>query len=299
MSVIFPLAEISTLFSSPTCPSLQLTNQPINLQIIASDALGNYHQYSASYNYHGAIQSPQWESNLTLSSNGMVWASSKSDFTCNAYSGTISPTYQIIWHGTSGDIDVNRLENISSSGLATCLVTDSFNNSANVVLNVSFDYSPPSLNVNWPANSYQGLIVNSGTGGFSIVSQDNETSIRDTLYCIDYFACVPDTISNGIVNNLPLSGNYTLSLKTTNFVGISTMRNISFIVDNQIPELTVSELSNTSINNNTIYIGAITPVINIQLTDDNCVTEVIFTLMEYKYQFQITQILLCHKTNPT
>ena len=157
--------NLSTLFSSPTCPSLQLTNQPINLQIIASDALGNYHQYSASYNYHGAIQSPQWESNLTLSSNGMVWASSKSDFTCNAYSGTISPTYQIIWHGTSGDIDVNDQKISSSSGLATCLVTDSFNNSANVVLNVSFDYSPPSLNVNWPANSYQGLIVNSGTGG--------------------------------------------------------------------------------------------------------------------------------------
>ncbi len=265
--------NLSTLFNSPTCPSLQLTNQPITLQIIALDALGNYHQYSASYNYHGAIQSPQWDSNLTLSSNGMVWASSKSDFTCNADSGTISPTYQIIWHGASGDIDVNRLGNISSSGLATCLVTDSFNNSANAVMNVSFDYSVPSLNVTWPADSYQNLIINSGTSGFTIVSQDNETSIRDTLYCIDYFNCEPDTISSGgIVNNLPISGNYTLSLKTTNFVGISTMKNISFIVDNQIPELTVSEISNTSINNNTIYIGAIAPVINIQITDDNCVT---------------------------
>ena len=263
--------NLSTLFSSSTCSNLQLTNQPINLLIITTDTLGNYNQFSASYNYHGAIQNPQWESNLTLSSNNILWASSESDFTCNANPGVISPTYEIVWHGTSGDINFNRLENITGNGLATCRVTDIFNNSANIMLNISFDHSKPTLNITWPLSSYQGLI-NSGASGFVITSQDNESSIRDTLYCIDYSPCIPTTVYNGVVSNMPLSGDYTLSVVTTNFVGISSFQNISFTVDNQIPELTVSEISNSSIKNNTIYIGAISPVINIQIIDDNCVS---------------------------
>ena len=261
----------STLMSSTTCANLQTPGQALTIEIYSKDSTGNYFTLTRNLTYHGSIVAPEWITSNTVPDLDFVWSGMLSNHTCSASPGSISPSYDLFWSGSGGSIQGNTATNINSSGIFVCSVIDMFGNNASTSLNVSYDSSSPEFNIVWPASSSQQF-VKSNTGYFSIQAFDNSTGVQSIQYCISTTICNPNLSSTGTVLSPPGAGSRSLYIELKNGVGLVTTHNLTFIVDNALPTLSVSGEANSSINGSNIFFGGISPVLRIEMQDSDCIS---------------------------
>ena len=260
----------STLMSSTACANLQTAGQVLTIEAYSEDSTGNYFTLTRNYTYHGSVRAPEWITSNTVHGLDFVWSGMLSNHTCSASPGSIAPSYNLLWSGSGGSVQNNTATNISSSGIFVCTVFDMFGNNASTSLNVSYDSSSPEFNIVWPASSSLQF-VKSNTGYFSIQAFDNSTGVQSIQYCISITTCTPNLSTNGTIYSPPGAGSHSLYLELQNGVGLVTTHNLTFIVDNALPTLSVSGEANSSINGSSIFIGGISPVLRIEMQDSDCI----------------------------
>ena len=251
------------------CSILQEANTPVSLIVVVFDNLGHGQRWSRNMTYHGTISQLTWSSVNSTQDSGFVWSSVLSRHVCAAHASTISPTYVVHWSSTNQSFQNTTLSNLSGDGIATCTVTDTFGNSGHRAINIRTDSTPPVVNLSWPNASHHHYI-RSGVGHFNVNASD-ESSIESVRYCISSAVCSPLTQTTGIIGSLPTSGNFTLYLKVVNGVGLSTTSSHNFVVDDSLPTQLVSSAMNSTIDGNLIYIGAVSPSVNLISEDEHCI----------------------------
>mgnify|MGYP003682099215 FL=1 len=255
---------LSSLMSSTTCANLQTAGQVLSIEVYSKDSTGNYFTLTRNLTYHGSIVAPEWITSNTVPGLDFVWSGMLSNHTCSASPGSFGPSYNLSWSGSGGSVQDNTATNINSSGIFVCIVFDMFGNNASASLNVSYDSSSPEFNIVWPASSSQQF-VKSNTGYFSIQAFDNSTGVQSIQYCISMTTCTPNISTNGTLYSPPGAGSHSLYLEFQNGVGLVTAHNLTFIVDNALPTLSVIGEANSSINGSNIFIGGISPVLRIEM----------------------------------
>jgi len=262
---------MSSFFSSSACSILQETSTTVTFTLIVDDQLGHSQRWEQSMTYHGGVSPPTWVSINSTADAGFVWSSFLSTHTCVANSGTILPTYELHWSPTNQSTPASSLTNLSGNGVATCIVDDEFGNTAYAYLNVTTDTTPPTLSVTWPLYSYQ-TFVRAGMGNFSVLAADS-SSINEILYCISSTNCTPQTTTSGVISPLPSAGNHTLYLSTINGVGLINSISIDFIIDNSLPQQSVTSKENSTVLGNNIYVGMVNPIVTVNSSDVHCIYE--------------------------
>ena len=161
--------------------------------------------------------------------------------------------------------------------MLTCTLSDAFGNVALSSLNLTYDNSNPYVSISLPNTS--GTLngtnyVQSGGDPFSINYGDNQTGISSTTYCISSTSnCASwQSISSTSIPLGTVNGSRNLFVNITNGVGISVIEDISFVQDDVFPTITLDAGNNTLIQNNLIYSGVNSPIIEISLSDDYCIT---------------------------
>ena len=236
---------MSSFFSSGACSILQETSTAVTFTLIVDDQLGHSQRWEQSMTYHGGVSAPTWVSINSTADAGFVWSSDLSTHTCVANSGTILPTYELHWSPTNQSTFASSLTNLSGNGVATCIVDDEFGNTAYAYLNITTDATPPTFSVTWPLHSYQAF-VRAGMGNFSVLASDS-SSIDEILYCISSTTCTPQTTTSGVITPLPSAGNHTLYLSIINGVGLINSTSIDFIIDNSLPQQSVTSKENSTV----------------------------------------------------
>ena len=262
---------MSSFFSSGACSILQETSTAVTFTLIVDDQLGHSQRWEQSMTYHGGVSSPTWVSINSTADAGFVWSSYLSTHSCVANSGTILPTYELHWSPTNQSTFASSLTNLSGNGVATCIVDDEFGNTAYAYLNITTDTTPPTFSVTWPLHSYQAF-VRAGMGNFSVLASDS-SSIDEILYCISSTTCTPQTTTSGVITPLPSAGNHTLYLSIINGVGLINSTSIDFIIDNSLPQQSVTSKENSTVLGNIIYVGMVNPIVTVNSSDVHCIAE--------------------------
>ncbi|WP_338174562.1 hypothetical protein [Candidatus Poseidonia alphae] len=258
----------STLLPS-SCTILQEANTPVSLIVLVSDDLGHGQRWSRNLTYHGSISPLTWSSVNSSQGSGFVWSSGLSRHVCAAHASTISPTYVVHWSSTNQTFQNTTLSNLSGDGIATCTVNDTFGNSGHRAISIRTDSTPPVVNLTWPSASFQNFI-RSNVGHFFANATD-DSSILSVHYCISSAVCSPLTQTTGIIGSLPSRGNFTLYLKVVNGVGLTTTSSHDFVVDDSLPTQEISSVLNSTIGGNVIYVGMVSPAVNLFSEDEHCI----------------------------
>ena len=109
-------------------------------------------------------------------------------------------------------------------------------------------------------------------GNFSVLASDS-SSIDEILYCISSTTCTPQTTTSGVITPLPSAGNHTLYLSIINGVGLINSTSIDFIIDNSLPQQSVTSKENSTVLGNIIYVGMVNPIVTVNSSDVHCIAE--------------------------
>ena len=167
---------LTGIMNSTACNSMPYINQQLLVSLVAVDVHGNSNTTHITWRYHGSTKQPAWNATSTFQTFSTTWASNQSRFTCNGAPSTISPTYAINWSGQTASLLSNEAQDLTGSGLLTCIVSDLFGNTNSSVMNITLDVSSPEVDLQWPSMSSTPY-VRVNTGFFRVITYENQTSV--------------------------------------------------------------------------------------------------------------------------
>ena len=187
---------IDELLGDASCGLLSGTGAQLSLNISATDGVGNIRLIQYSMEYYGATSPPTFVSSRVSSQSGLHRIGPASTVDCLSSTGSIGPSLGLTWSGSGGAVQSAQLSGPSSSGVLTCTQIDAFGNSAQNSINLTYDPTPPVINISWPNGSYQPYVMASGNP-FFIDSTDLEVPVLSLQYCIASSPCTPTVNTSG------------------------------------------------------------------------------------------------------
>ena len=260
---------MSDIFSNTNCSLL--TEEGIMLTIVfeARDHVGNLRQTTTFVTYYGSISPPEYIALRSNQLNATINIGPDSSIQCLPAVGAVSPVIEVEWTGVSGSFNNSTLTNVTTDGVITCSITDAFGNSAQRSQNLSYDFTPPSVNIVWPESTY-GTFVRSSGPSFTFTSFDSEAPIYSMLYCISNQSCVPNIPSNGSTQFNGTTGLHYLTILVENELGVTATNTTAFTLDNTPPWILLNPKSNASLLGSILFIGLNSSQIELSVGDNYC-----------------------------
>ena len=260
---------LSELFSNSNCSLL--TGESILLTIVfeAKDQVGNLRQTTSDVTYYGSISPPNLIALRSNEMNSTIHIGPASSIQCTPAVGAISPIIDVEWTGNAGVINNNTFSSAGGHGVLSCSITDAFGNAAQISKNLTYDFTPPSINITWPETRF-GTYVRASGPSFSFSSFDSQASISVMLYCISNQSCTPNVPSNGSIQFNGTNGVQYLTIFVENELGITATNTTIFTMDNAPPSIAINTKSNVSLVGSTLYIGLYSSTIELGVSDNYC-----------------------------
>jgi len=263
---------LAELFSN--CSLLNGEAILLTLTLDAKDHVGNLRQIRTDVTYHGSISPPDLNALRSNTTSSSIHIGPASSIECTPTIGAIYPSIELEWTGNTANITNNTLSNVSSDGVLSCSITDAFGNVAQISQNLTYDFTPPSLNVTWP-NTRFGTYVRASGPSFTFDSFDAEASIFSMLYCISNQSCTPDVPSNGSTQFNGTTGVQYLTVYIENELGVTATNTTVFTLDNSPPSFALNTKSNTTLFGSDLYIGLNSSIIELGVSDNYCLNSAI------------------------
>ena len=260
---------LDELLSDSSCVLLSRMGAQLTLNISGIDAVGNVRLIQYSVEYYGATAPPTFVSNRVYSQSGLHRIGPASTIDCLSSIGSIAPSLGLTWSGSGGAVQSSQLSGPSSSGVLTCTQIDAFGNSAQNSLNLTYDQTPPIINISWPNGSSQPYVMASGDP-FFIDSTDLEAPLISLQYCMASSPCNPNTNTSGATQFSTTTGGQYLVVSAENLVGLVSNKTVFFMLDNQPPSLNISAESNTIMNGTVVYTGLQNSSLMVEAGDGDC-----------------------------
>ena len=260
---------LTELFSNLNCSLLNGEAIPLTLTLEAKDHVGNHREISSDVMYHGSISPPDLNALRSNRTSSTIHIGPASSIECTPTIGAIYPSIELEWTGNTATIANNTLSNISSDGVLSCSITDAFGNIAQISKNLTYDFTPPSVNITWPDTRF-GTYVRASGPSFTFDSFDAEASIFSMLYCISNQSCIPDVPSNGSTQFNGSSGVQYLTIFIENELGVTATNTTVFTLDNSPPSFAMNTKSNTTLFGSDLYIGLNSSIIELSVSDNYC-----------------------------
>lgn len=265
---------LTELFSNSNCNLLNGEAILLTIALEAKDHVGNVRQISNEVTYHGSISPPDLNALRSNKTSSTIHIGPASSVECTPPIGAIYPSIELEWTGNTATITNNTLSNVSSSGVLSCSIADAFGNVAQTSQNLTYDFTPPSVNVIWPSTRF-GTYVRASGASFTFDSFDAEAPIFSMLYCISNQSCTPDVPSNGSTQFNGSSGVQYLTISIENELGVTVTNTTVFTLDNSPPSLALNTKSNATLLGSDLYIGLNLSIIELEVSDDYCLESAI------------------------
>ena len=260
---------IDELLGDASCGLLSGTGAQLTLNISATDGVGNIRLIQYSMEYYGATSPPTFVSSRVSSQSGLHRIGPASTVDCLSSTGSIGPSLGLTWSGSGGAVQSAQLSGPSSSGVLTCTQIDAFGNSAQNSINLTYDPTPPVINISWPNGSYQPYVMASGNP-FFIDSTDLEVPVLSLQYCIASSPCTPTVNTSGATQFPSSIGSQYLVVSAENLVGLVSNQTVFFMLDNQPPSLNITADGNAIMNGTVVYTGLQNSSLLVEAGDVDC-----------------------------
>jgi|GEM_PF-3114237 len=280
---------LTELFSNSNCSLLTGESIILTMTFDAKDHVGNLRQMSSTVNYYGSISPPDLNALRINKTNSTMHIGPASSIQCTPTVGAISPSLVVEWTGALGTINNNTLSDAGGHGVLSCTITDAFGNEAQISQNLTYDFTPPTLNIRWPETRF-GTYVRASGPTFIFSSFDTEAPIISMLYCISNQSCTPNIPSNGSTQFNGTNGVQHLTILIENELGVIATNTTTFTLDNTPPSFSFNTKSNVSLFGSVLYVGLYSSVIGLGVSDNYCLQSAMLQTNQGSVSLQVNAL---------